>query len=236
MEKAEAALLQGSMDKLDLREKLAYLNQLCRDFGGLNPRTKPFEFIRLPPDNKGRIREVPYVTKDGGAQLRKAFSISLKVLSRETIDGVHRVVCQASTPEGRVDEDVGVCNVEGLSGDKLANALMRAETKAKRRATLSITGLGFLDESELDTMPRAEPVPFPDEVGQVEVTVKSATVDQPKDGVPNIYVILEEAKNVGLTDDDLRKASGWKGEWPKTTVVVNRALWNFVKLKKGKTE
>ena len=32
---------------------------------------------------------------------------------------------------------------------------MKAETKAKRRVTLSICGLGILDESETDTMPGA---------------------------------------------------------------------------------
>jgi hypothetical protein len=31
---------------------------------------------------------------------------------------------------------------------------MKAETKSKRRVVLSICGLGFLDESELDTIPR----------------------------------------------------------------------------------
>ena len=36
----------------------------------------------------------------------------------------------------------------------LANAIMKTETKAKRRATLSICGLGFLDESEIETIPR----------------------------------------------------------------------------------
>ena len=30
---------------------------------------------------------------------------------------------------------------------------MKAETKSKRRVTLSICGLGFLDESEIDTIP-----------------------------------------------------------------------------------
>jgi hypothetical protein len=40
-------------------------------------------------------------------------------------------------------------NIEGLKGEALANALMKAETKAKRRATLSAVGLGMMDESEI---------------------------------------------------------------------------------------
>jgi len=40
-----------------------------------------------------------------------------------------------------------------LKGDALANALMKCETKAKRRVTLSLAGLGWLDETELETIP-----------------------------------------------------------------------------------
>jgi hypothetical protein len=39
-----------------------------------------------------------------------------------------------------------------LKGDALANALTKSETKAKRRVTLSIAGLGWLDETELETI------------------------------------------------------------------------------------
>jgi hypothetical protein len=41
-----------------------------------------------------------------------------------------------------------------LKGDALANALMKCETKAKRRVTLSLASLGWLDETELDTIPQ----------------------------------------------------------------------------------
>jgi hypothetical protein len=41
-------------------------------------------------------------------------------------------------------------SIKGLSGEALANATMKAETKAKRRLTLSLVGLGFLDESEIE--------------------------------------------------------------------------------------
>jgi hypothetical protein len=50
-----------------------------------------------------------------------------------------------------------------LRGEALANALMRAETKAKRRVTLSIAGLGWLDETELDTMPQGPHAVMPSE-------------------------------------------------------------------------
>jgi hypothetical protein len=47
--------------------------------------------------------------------------------------------------------------VKGLAGESLCNALMKASTKAKRRAVLAVCGLGMLDESELDTVAGARP-------------------------------------------------------------------------------
>ena len=75
---------------------------------------------------------------------------------------------------GREDEATGVVNIKGLGGEALANALMKAETKAKRRLTLSIVGLGFLDESEVEGLPRdvdpdtGEPVAKPTLLEEVQ--------------------------------------------------------------------
>ena len=44
---------------------------------------------------------------------------------------------------------------------------MKAETKAKRRATLSLCGLGLLDESEVDSIPSSRRVAV-DESGKIE--------------------------------------------------------------------
>jgi hypothetical protein len=60
-----------------------------------------------------------------------------------------------SDKSGRTDIATGALTISGLKGNDMANALMKAETKAKRRATLSICGLGLLDETELETIPQA---------------------------------------------------------------------------------
>ena len=57
----------------------------------------------------------------------------------------------------REDVDFGAVSIKGLAGDALVNAKLKAITKAKRRVTLSICGLGFLDETEIDTIPTAQP-------------------------------------------------------------------------------
>jgi thioredoxin-like negative regulator of GroEL len=65
---------------------------------------------------------------------------------------------RARTADGRQDEDMGVVNIDGLAGDAAANAILKAITKAKRRVTLSICGLGWLDETEADAIPGAQPL------------------------------------------------------------------------------
>jgi hypothetical protein len=45
--------------------------------------------------------------------------------------------------------------MRGLAGEAYANAIKRAVTQAKRRVTLSICGLGMLDETEVDSVPEA---------------------------------------------------------------------------------
>jgi hypothetical protein len=57
---------------------------------------------------------------------------------------------------------MGAVAIAGLKGEALANALMKAETKAKRRVTLSISGLGMLDETEAEDLPGAQRVALPD--------------------------------------------------------------------------
>jgi len=63
------------------------------------------------------------------------------------------VTVTARTQDGRTDTEIGAVSIKGLTGDSLCNAMMRAVTKSKRRVTLSICGLGMLDETEVDSVP-----------------------------------------------------------------------------------
>ena len=59
------------------------------------------------------------------------------------------VTAYAQKPSGRVDCSTSVKHVSGLKGKLLENAMKVCETQAKRRVTLSICGLGMLDETEV---------------------------------------------------------------------------------------
>lgn len=143
----EQVMLQGNLRNLTPPQKVQYYSKVCESLG-LNPLTKPFEYITL------NGKEVLYATKACTEQLRLIKKVSLKIVDRQKIDGVYIVTAEAKDSDGREDSATGAVAIEGLKGDALANAMMKAETKAKRRVTLSICGLGMLDESEIETIPQ----------------------------------------------------------------------------------
>lgn len=142
----ERVLIVGDLSKLQPDERVNYYRAVCKSVG-LNPLTQPFAYINL----QGKL--TLYAKKDCTEQLRKIHNVSVTKLERDTVNGVYIVTAYARLDDGRQDSSTGAVNTEGLKGDALANAIMKAETKAKRRVTLSICGLGFLDETEIDTTP-----------------------------------------------------------------------------------
>lgn len=158
----ERVVLQGDLSRLSSVERVAYYRAVC-DSVGLNPLTKPFDYIKL------NGKTVLYAKRDATDQLRKKHNVSVNITKRDYINDVYIVTAKAKMPNGREDESTGVVAIKGFQGDKLANALMKAETKSKRRVTLSIVGLGWLDETEVETVPGFEYVPTQEVDGIVDV-------------------------------------------------------------------
>lgn len=148
----EQVLIGGDLSKLTPEQRVSYYKAVC-DSVGLNPLTRPFDYITL----NGKL--TLYAKRDCTDQLRSrpGKEVSVKITDRATIEGVYVVTAQATDKGGRTDESTGAVNIAGLKGDFLANAFMKAETKAKRRVTLSICGLGLLDETEVESIPDARP-------------------------------------------------------------------------------
>jgi hypothetical protein len=143
---AERVVLQGDLSKLSPEERVTYYAEVCKSLG-LNPLTRPFEYLTL----NGKL--VLYARRDCTEQLRRRDKISITKLERELVEGVYVVTAYAQDGNGRVDSSIGAVPIDGLKGEPRAHAYMKAETKAKRRVTLSICGLGLLDESEVDSIP-----------------------------------------------------------------------------------
>lgn len=146
----EKALIEGDLKALTPDQRLSFYKEVC-DSVGLNPLTKPFEYITL----NGKL--TLYAKRDATDQLRKINKVSIKIKEVKTINDIYVVIAEATDKDGREDSSTGAVNIKGLQGDNLANAFMKAETKAKRRVTLSVCGLGLLDESEVDSIKDAKP-------------------------------------------------------------------------------
>lgn len=149
--KLEQALVEGDLKGLTTAERVEFYNATCQSLR-LNPLTKPFGYIVL----NGKL--TLYALKACTDQLRETRGVSITSLREEPDGDVYKVWADARDAAGRTDADMGAVSIKGLSGDALCNAKMRAITKAKRRVTLSICGLGMLDETEVLTIPGARTV------------------------------------------------------------------------------
>jgi hypothetical protein len=144
----EHVLGTGDLSKLSTQQRVEFYAKTCQSLG-LNPLTRPFRFMSFQGNT------VMYATRDCTDQLRKVNGITLHVVDKQLDGELFVVTVRARDKLGREDEDMGAVTIANLKGESRANALMKALTKAKRRVTLSICGLGLTDEAELDTMPGA---------------------------------------------------------------------------------
>jgi hypothetical protein len=145
----ERVIVSGDLSKLSPDERWDYYRGVCRSVG-LNPFTQPFLYITL----SGKL--TLYATKGATDQLRRRYHVSISKPDVTLEDGLCMVSVMATDPTGRTDAELGIVPIEGLTGDTKANAILKAITKAKRRVTLSMCGLGMLDESEVETIRGAE--------------------------------------------------------------------------------
>lgn len=178
----EQVVMQGDLSKLDPTQRVTYYHKVCESLG-LNPYTKPFDYISL----NGKLQL--YARKDATEQLRSIKNISIDGLEGRVVDDLFIVKAKASMPNGRKDESSGAVSIGFLKGDAKANAIMKAETKAKRRVTLSIGGLGFLDETEIETIPMAV---------KVNVDMKTGDIEEVK---PTILTLNDTNKTNRIEND-----------------------------------
>ncbi|NJO65950.1 MAG: hypothetical protein HC836_50130 [Richelia sp. RM2_1_2] len=148
----------GDVSHLTAVERKILYIEMCRAYN-LDPLSFPLDYIES--DGKLKI----YLNSVGAAQLRDRFSISTRIKSREFLEDMWIVVVEARR-DNRTEEATGAASVMNKFGKTSptakVNALKKAETQAKRRATLSICGFGWDDE----------------ESGRV---IKAQTYDPPQD-------------------------------------------------------
>lgn len=132
-------------------EREAALAGLSRALG-LNPLTNAVRFIALQGG------EALYVTRQGTDQIAARLRINRETIvgpEIRDIAGVKMVFCQVRArepgPDGRSDVATATLPLKDPSND-----LMKCETKAKRRAVLSLVGLGLLTEDDAEAAQASE--------------------------------------------------------------------------------
>lgn len=180
----ELVVMDGDLGRLTAPERLEYVARVCESLG-LNPLTRPFDYIRL----NGKL--TLYARKDATEQLRRLRKVAITKLEKERIDDVYCVTAYAQDADGRTDVATGIVTIGRQNGDNLANAMMKAETKAKRRVTLSICGLGMLDDAEVESIPGAVREPIDE--------AKVVVVQPPQKPDPR----LEPTEPTPTTPDDI---------------------------------
>lgn len=138
-------VLNNDLAPLTPPERVEYYKLVCTRLG-LDPYRKPFDLVAL----SGKLQL--YANKECTAQLTALRRINVTIVERAELDGLFMVTARATTADGATAEDIGVTNIAGLTNDAKANAMMKAATKAKRRAILGACGLGMIDESERETV------------------------------------------------------------------------------------
>jgi len=136
---------------LTAQQRAGYVTALCRALR-LNPLTSPVQFIKL------NGKEVLYVTRTATDQLAAIHGLNRKtVRGPEIVDiaGTKIAICavEVTLPNGRSETATATLPVADP-----AMLYMKLETKAKRRGTLAILGLGLLAEEEAESIPGAERV------------------------------------------------------------------------------
>jgi hypothetical protein len=231
----EDVITRGDLSKLTPEQRTEFYIRLCKRHG-LDELTQPFDWLWL----NGRL--VLYANRRCADQLRKINGIHINLVSQDKADGLLTIHVKAKDKDGREDEDLGVVSLpDTLKGDARANTILKAVTKAKRRVTLSISGLGFLDETEVEDIPegaKREPAitpPTPAAAALVEIAAasqeyvdyqkKEVATDKPFDWKAFGEQILEQAKQANIaTPEQTAKLEEMKAAKPKSYKNLMAAL------------
>lgn len=196
-------VLNGDISKMSAEMKVEYYNKLCHSLS-LNPITRPFQLITF------QGKTILYATKDATEQLRKLNGVSVVEMTQDFQKDLCITKCKVQDKHGRFDIATGAVSIVGLKADALANAIMKSETKGKRRATLSICGLGVLDESELETLPDYKTA----QISQITNDEAEKITYEPIEDNPFILMAsaksLDEMKSIWSNHKSLQKDEKFK--------------------------
>lgn len=152
-EKLLAKIVQsGNLAYLSESDRLIYYFSYCRQLG-LNPLSRPFDYIQ---EGEGENLKITlYPNTQAASQLRDKRNVSTRILKEEILlnDEIYSVCVEARIGD-RTEEATGKVGIKldkygkPLSGEAKAKLMKKAETQARRRATLAIVGLDAIGDED----------------------------------------------------------------------------------------
>lgn len=221
----EQVVIGGDLSVLNPEQRVQYYNTVCKSLG-LNTYTRPFEYLKL----NGKL--TLYARKDATDQLRKINAVNIDDIKIDDDGDWFVVTVKGSDRTGRRDVEIGAVNKRDMQGN-FGNAMMKAVTKAKRRLTLSLCGLGWLDETEVETIPTAQPVIVDDSgtiVEQARIESKAVANQNPNNNTPKDEKPAEAQEKPKF--DEIEFLSGWKHRADLPSITLEEAC--AIKDSKGK--
>ena len=216
----EKVITGGDLGQLTPEQRVRYYIQTCESLK-LNWRTKPFDVVAL----RGQGAKTLDPNKGCAEQLAQVHNISVDLLEATTEQGVRIQKAKACLTNGRCVTKTGAVPVDGLRGDAYANAVMKCETKAHRRAVLALVGLNMPDESELESIPGSQRFTMDVESGEIapqgkrpEPSPRPATAPTARPAAPPVTaeVVDTETGEIAPTKEELgnrikslRELLGW---------------------------
>jgi hypothetical protein len=182
----------GDLSRLTAMQKVQLYNYRCAQVG-LDPAAKPFDLLKL------NGKEILYANAGCTQQLAQLHKLSVEVVSRDKLDDLFIVHARVKDAEGRSTDNTGAVAIGNLKGEALANAIMKATTKAIRRTVLAHVGLGMMDETEVETIPgavKAGPVNDPrGDLSGVDMTLRDEHVSAIAD------ILAQDKDEYGISED-----------------------------------
>jgi hypothetical protein len=136
-EVVERMVISGDLSELNAAQRAAYYVAICRSLG-LNPRTKPFEYLTL----HGQLRL--YALRDCADQLRRLHGISIYITNRERMDDIYVVTARAKDRQGREEESTGAVPLGHLRGEALANGADEGRDQGQAARDALYRGAGMV--------------------------------------------------------------------------------------------
>jgi hypothetical protein len=146
-------LIRGDVSNVPREALLRYIFTFCERVG-ISPLAVPFSLMKT---QRGMQLVANRNFYDAVAS---KYSVSRECVGEGFFEGtkLYYTRYRATTPDGRITEDMALVDTAGLNGNDLANAIMKAHTKGRNRVTRAHLGFPFPDETEAETVPGASVV------------------------------------------------------------------------------